>query len=105
MSFTLIRVGTVKRPASLEDILDIRQKVRELAKDKGLSLVTHHCIEFEEVYCSSSDHRLVYKVGTPEQPATTADIESLQEELKDAAEECRPVVTHYAVQVTEVKVD
>ena len=104
MSFTLIRVGTAERPADAADIEDVRQKVRELAKDRGLSLVTHHCIEFEELYCSSSDHRLVYKVGTPEQPATAADIEALQEELKNALEERRPVVTHHAVQVTEVKV-
>jgi hypothetical protein len=80
MSFTLVRVGTRERPASPEDIEDIKNLVIKIKGQPDLSLVTHHAIDFEHVQPGYGE-TIVYHLGEEERPASPEDIEDFQKEL------------------------
>lgn len=102
MSFTLIKVGTKDRPATKEDIQDIKQMVVAVMKDQSLSLVTHHAVVFEKI--PTYDGIItVYKVGDEDCPASSEDIADLQKELTESAAEKRPVVWYHNLKIEYLK--
>jgi hypothetical protein len=103
-NFTLIKVGDKDRPATQEDVDDVREAVRKAKDDKDLSLVTHHAIKFDQIKTYEGT-ATVYKIGSPDRPATSEDIEDFKEELENALKEKRPVIWAHAVEVDYVKLN
>jgi hypothetical protein len=95
MSFVLIRVGNSDRPASSEDVTDIRRLLSAIQDDGDLDLVTHHAITFDHI--EKADGVSVWKLGDQDFPASTKDIENFQQELIDASSQSRPVVWNHLV--------
>lgn len=43
----VVKVGSDEYPASPRDLQEVQVQLAQIAADPNLTLVTHHCIEFE----------------------------------------------------------
>lgn len=60
----VVKVGSDERPATSADIADIQQQLAATANDPNLTIVTHHCFEYEYYgACHSADTQVLTDSG------------------------------------------
>jgi hypothetical protein len=94
----MVRVGTKNRPASAEEIEQVKGIfVEAINKSKEKTyIVTHHAIDVVEFYHADMP---IFRVGSDESPASEDDLKAFEEEVEAAIKEKRPIITHHEVDV------
>lgn len=95
----LVKIGSERRPASIEDILQVKKVFLDSYKLKNAKIITHHEVNIIELH----DHYTpIFKVGNDNRPASPEDITDFQKEVEAADSENRPIFTHHAVDVIQL---
>ena len=101
MNLTVIKVGNKNRPATDEDLEDIRQQYEAIRSKKELShFVTHHAVDVIKVREGEyTNEMVIYKIGDDEHPATEEDINSFKDELEKCLKSGNPLIWHHSLSI------